>query len=36
MTFEKATLKLRTFRSFSCGTQEKREIAGGFSKLTEF
>jgi hypothetical protein len=27
MTFEKATLNLRTFRSASCGTQEARETA---------
>jgi hypothetical protein len=36
MTFEKATLNLRTFRSASCGTQEARENARGLSKLTEF
>jgi hypothetical protein len=36
MTFEKATLNLRTFRSASCGTQEARETARGLSKLTEF
>jgi hypothetical protein len=46
MTFEKATLNLRTFRSASCGTHEARaketsrflgkETARGLSKLTEF
>jgi hypothetical protein len=36
MTFEKATLNLRTFCSASCGTQEARENARGLSKLTEF